>query len=454
MVDRLKDHFAISKLRGLFIWTWGAYLVLALITPQDGYKVSFLAHATLWGHVLLTFFIACIFAKDRPRNKTGCSASEFGKKEIVPIFLVISLIGLGFHLYDKIFILGLEYDKGICFAKNQWVAKGLERSGAISSAASAIGHLTFNLIFVSLFFLTVCAEKWSFRKYLGYHLLCLVSILIYSGSIGNRTIPLILYASILVLSLWRKSVGLKLFPFGSKKLVIFVASFFVIFSSYFVFIFYDRARCEIKSDVIGAEVPAEKISDYRESFVEMFGGQRSPDVPDFDKNGSVNKTGGQSRWRKLADLLSLSGLYIVHTQWTYDQILKQEKHPGSNLINSVLGGMVKIGMLNEYPARSFSSRLLHLPGSIFYSFGFSGLILFSILWGLLLARIDSVVYQFGVYGIIGYFWVGLFNVLAPLTSAANLMGFPYLCICSAVILFLHYCLSRTAGAKKIDSVKN
>lgn len=412
-----------TQLFNVHIGIWCLYFIGLWIVPQKSEidPTAAYIHLLLFLAITVVSFLAInqylnrnYKFNDQPLDQSG------GYK----IFLILSLIGLFFHLYDKIFIMNIDYTQGICSAKSQWVDSAEKRGHGISSIWSFIGHILFNLHFAFFYRLIMDKKFENSFKYVSLLVFQFFLILVYSASIGNRSVILfvVCYVATLLLLKEKKELGLIKYLW---KLRPFFISLFVVSGAYFLYVFHDRARCESGSDS-QVEVTEANIKRYQDSFNSVLGADKSVETE-------------KSIWytNKLTRLLNLSILYTVHTQWTFALVLAEPERTGSNLINSPLSWLTKLNLIGPLPNRTFSSRLLHLPGSVFYSFDFFGFYIFAMLFGGLMAA-TSFFRNKNIFSQLAYIMVGLFTLIAPLTSAANLMAFPFLLVALGAVLIQYF----------------
>jgi hypothetical protein len=102
------------------------------------------------------------------------------------------------------------------------------------------------------------------------------------------------------------------------------------------------------------------------------------------------------------------------------------------MMNTLYSGLTKVGLLpsDRIESQAFGGVFLSLPGCAYYDFGVWGMVIIAALHGTLLFAVNKLVRgnHLRVGYIFFYLLVGVFSLVSPLTSAANLMIFPYMVI--------------------------
>jgi hypothetical protein len=410
-----KNYLLIS-----YISVWAAYLFSCLVTPAKSLYKETHTQAVLLvlGYVVLsaafTFLLTALFSKkslSKPSNGLNLLYDNLKPRRLIVLMGFLILCGLLLHFYDKIFIMNIDYSAGIAKARHEWIANGIERGGGISSWQSAAGHILTNFFFTAMsIVLLFWKELLRFHKYFGY-CVSVIAVLIYSGSMGSRSVPLFFLLLVISILVMRKSLGKRFLPKGFRCLF---ALLVLLIFTYNIFVFHKRGK------VHGGNSPKQ----YTRSFFSQLRGK---------------ETSRFISGEKLPGFLSelyyygiLTTIYVNHNQWTFDYILTLDERPGQSMFNSVYGGLAKTGIIGkeQLEKRAFRGVFLSLPGCAYYDFGLPGMVIISMLHGTFLFAANHLVRKrkLTVWYLFLFILVGMFSLISPLTSAANLMSFPYLII--------------------------
>jgi len=395
-------------------WSWAIYFFLIIITGSVNLSVNKWAHLYSLIFVLVVnlsyWLLSSRFQKIEQYDKTLSKAAgwpSFSGKIWWALF-VIYLLSICFHFYDKVYVMNLDYAGGICKAKLEWIRHGASRGGEVSSVWSVLGHLGSSLFFVFTY-------EWirrSRRLVDILYYLALFLYLLYCASIGNRSsIILFLFFALSVIILYR---------YQFRQAIVKILPTLVLIVGFVFYIFMDRARCENYQQSI-TELSLQQVNTYKNSFQKSLNFTSDSDwIDQFWQSHQV------------LSLTQLSIYYITHTQNVFAEVINTENRPGQNLINSLVVWVKKAGIDIEPQARSFQGRLLHLPGSFYYSYGLIGMIIGSLLFGLLLVFTNRLnCYFFDIHIL-----VLLTCFLSPLSSPANFIMFPSILIALAVLFLL------------------
>ena len=403
------------------ILVWSVYLLSCLVTPAKSLYEDTHAQAVFLVviYVVLSVAGALLLMASFPKRDFRQEATEridrlynyLKPHRLIILTGLLVLCGLLLHLYDKVFIMKIDYSAGVAKARHEWLAKGTERGGGISSWQSAAGHILVNFHFIVMaMVLLFWKELPKFYKYFGY-IVSVVAILLYSASIGSRSVPLFFLLYVMSVLLLSKSLTRGFLPMGFRCLFVLLI---LLILAYNLFVFHERGK------VFGDNSPQK----YTQSFIPQLGGE---ETSGFDDGEDLPGFIGEMYY-----YLILSTVYVNHNQWTFDYVLTLKERPGQSMFNTLYGGLVKVGVLSRerIEPRAFSGRFLSLPGCAYYDFGVLGMIFIAMLHGFFLFAANQVVRGNTLRGgfVFLYLLVGVFSLVSPLTSAANLMIFPYMVI--------------------------
>jgi hypothetical protein len=411
-----------------YVLIWVVYFFSCLITPVKSLYEKTHAQAVFWVvvYVLLStataFLLMTIFTKRSPNEATytvGLFYDYLKPHRLIILASLLALCGLLLHLYDKVFIMNIDYSAGIAWARQKWIANGVARGGRISSWQSATGHILVNFYFiVILIVLLFWKELPKFYKYFGYSV-SVIAVLIYSASMGSRTVPLFFLLYVITVLLLGKSIGKRFLPEGFRCLFVLLCLLIFIYN---IFVFHERGKAH------GGGSPRQ----YTQSFFSKLRGEQTSG---FNMGENLSGFLGE-----LFHYGILTTIYINHNQWTFDYILTLDDRPGQSMFNTLYAGLVKLGIITkeQITNRAFSGVFLSLPGCAYYDFGILGLITISIFHGTFLFTADRLVRKskLKIWHLFLFILVGMFSLISPLTSAANLMSFPYLIISCLCLPFL------------------
>jgi hypothetical protein len=391
---------------------------LCLVTPakslyenthaQAVFLVVIYVVLSVAGAILLMFVFPKKILRQEPTTKMNRLYDYLKPHRLIILTGLLVICGLLLHLYDKVFIMRIDYSAGIAKARHEWLAHGAARSGVISSWQSASGHILVNFYFIVMAMtLLFWKELPILYKYFGYSV-SIIAVLIYSASMGSRTVPLFFLLYIISALLLGKSLGRRFLPKGFRCLFVLLV---LLILAYNLFVFHERGKKFGNSP-----------KQYTQSFFSQLEGKESSGF----------------RWgEKLPGFLReifyygiLTTIYVNHNQWTFDYVLTLEDRPGQSMFNTLYGGLFKVGLIGKEQIgnRAFSGRFLSLPGCAYYDFGGLGMFIIAVLHGIFLFAANHLVRgnKLRVWYIFLFLLVGMFSLVSPLTSAANLMTFPYL----------------------------
>jgi len=416
---------------------WIAYWASCLAVPANSlYEETHMQAVSLVAiYVLLSIAIALLLMKIAPESRYDESPDRLNllydylkPHRLIVLASSLMVLGLVLHFYDKIVIMDIDYSVGIANARHEWLSNGAKRGGGISSWQSATGHILANFYFIVMLTVLLFWEELSKKEqFLGFALSTVV-LLTYSASMGSRTVPLFFSIYVISIMLLRKPLGKKTSPL-LLRLSLFILIFLVF--TYNIFVFQKR------SEVFGDNSP----KDYTQSFFNHLGGEKT----------SYYEV-GEHLPKPLKGLfyhIVLTFVYVNHNQWTFDYILTLDNRPGQSTLNTFYAGLTKVGIIDnsQLEQRAFSGKFLALPGCAYYDYGTLGVISISIIHGIFLFFANHLVRKknLRLWHLFLFILVCMFSLLSPLSSAANLMSFPYI-----IISFL--CLPLLAQVVKLRSI--
>lgn len=312
------------------------------------------------------------------------------------VLLVVSLLGASFLFYDRVFVRSINYlDQELRAARYEWVAS--EGGGFFSVA----GNLLIPFSYIGVFF------SLRYFRYIQIRYLLIavsvVSIFCHAYLNGGRSNIFLLLVFLYVL--YCVSDYKVRFNFLFSKFFI-PAVIFCIFASYYVF-------AVVKSSASIGDVTIQELLYL--GILEMYG---VPDASFFTEAHA-----------DIICFLLYSFLYLFHGQWTSQAVYGLVEYDGYHSIVSaptvVLDrlGLIDLG-LNE---RAFADTgaFVSLPASIYYDFGWLGLIIGAAFFGLLFGL---VLYYVNTYRRLGFLGSGLVFFTMPILILSPILpayGFSY-----------------------------
>ncbi len=312
------------------------------------------------------------------------------------VLVVVSLLGASFLFYDRVFVRSINYlDQELRAARYEWVAS--EGGGFFS----VIGNLLIPFAYIGVFF-----SVRYFRYIKIRYLLMAVStfsIFCHAYLNGGRSNIFLLLVFLYVLY----CVGDYKIRFDVLFNKFFLpAVFFCVFVSYYVFVV-------VKSSASIGDVSIQELLYL--GILEMYG---VPDGSFFTEAHS-----------DIICFLLYSFMYLFHGQWTSQAVYGLAHYDGYHSIVSAPTvimdrlGLIDLG-LNE---RAFADTgaFVSLPASIYYDFGWLGLIIGAVFFGLLFGL---VLYHVNTYKKLGFLGAGLVFLTMPILILSPILpayGFSY-----------------------------
>lgn len=374
---------------------------------KGDYYLSVLFLISSIGISLLTFIVLSL-SHNQIKNKTFIYNIYPPKylNTIIYYTTFLSIISVCFIIFDRIIIQGIDYSKGVVFAREQWRIVGEDRDG-FSSVFSLIGNMLsgFPIILASLLYLYY--ERLNGRV---LFISLIGAILTIGGSTfltGGRSIVMMFSLSLLLIGLIRRFRGIGFIP---KKTSTFLRiNFSVIFISafiYTVYVFHLRAVAGGNSSLT-----------YMVSTLEHLGG----------------KYLGEERYMTsfmsdVVNYLNITGAYLVHSVWTLQSILDLNNYDGVVTFTFYRVNLARVIDMKTSTGWDFSGLFSTYLGAFYYDYGLGGAILSSILIGVLMFVSTLILYSKDLTILhIGIFLSSMYIVmLSPLLFAADIMSFPFI----------------------------
>lgn len=366
--------------------------------------------------VLQVVFVAAFVGSYHMLARPSTADISIGVNEILLAYfgILISIVGVWLLAFDKIAIQGIDYTKGIAFAREEWRRLGEGRS-APSSLFSIIGYAIGSTYFISSGLSIYWAGKFEMRNFYAINIIAFIICLMNTVITGGRSI-IVLYAVFCVVAFAANPQNRirHLFPRPTAAVILVAAV--VVFFSYSLF-------------VIGSRSSANGLRplEYAYNFLPYLGIYIDPNFLDYIGTGIRADVVG---------ILSVAAGYLVHSAVTFGAILENPEQSGTVLFTHVLTLGGRLGLWDAPDAGWFlSGRFASVPGLLWLQFGGWALLAGGIVIGSAMAAFQRWVQAspHSVIPIVGLASVGSIAILSPLSFAGDFLAFPFIVI-GAVIM--------------------
>lgn len=394
----------------------------------------FLAYLLYLSSVIIGFIIAFGLMYDKVKIKTKKnnirSHMSFSKSKLKfnsNIIFGFSVSGLLLMLYDRIFIRGINYSLGLRNARYQWLYSEIP-----SSIWSKIGNLLTPFGYVGLWFLLVHKNNLSKKQKLQLVIAALSTIIGHAAINGGRSQVLlggVLWLSIHIVLLLRDNINVEIAKGKSNKYLPIITGI-----GFVVFLTIDGI-----SESMG-------IKNYVINFAPTL-------------LGTVNSS-AMEKWSVLGNVgyvFIFFVMYLFHGQFSFRYLLSINEKNGYAFWGTLLNPIIEIIKhlnipVNSIPKDYFTTQyamFLSLPGSFYYDGGFVGIILYSLLLGMLYGVVVIKV-KYGScttgYTLAFIFFILFYIILAPIMTASGFAYF-YFIIYSFIALEV---INRIRYGKKMN----
>lgn len=324
----------------------------------------------------------------------------FAQLAKITSFLSISAIS-GFILifYDRIFIRGIDYSVGLRNARYQW----LDSTGG--SLASILGNILISFGYVGLFFLIFHYEYLSRFKKILLSVACLVSILGHAALNGGRSNILLGIIFVIISLIIKKGNQKKLLnSFDLKGIKLLFIS--TIIFGYIIFV-------TVSSAMLG-DFDLQTLTNLG---IDSLYGQVDEwfyDIEKIDKN---------------LYLIVYFLAYLYHGQWTTQVAFTLTNKFGEYTFYPFKVILYKLDLISQPLEQGYfaeTGAFMALPGAFYYDFGFLGVIILSLVLGVLFGVAMIILnYNKNISGVkLAYiFYIFFILILSPIVPA---YGFMYL----------------------------
>lgn len=319
--------------------------------------------------------------------------------------LQISLLGLAFLIYDKIFIQKIDYTMGLAGAREQWRLLGEARNGRVSSIFSAIGYIFGGGFFLPLGLLlsrrVVIPDAKRFRLFL-MSVFLLMSNSLLTGGRSNILLALTIasfgyFSSGQHTTLWRSSFVRILFLTTA-----------LIPAIYALYVFRSRA--------VGSDL---EITQYAVSFHEYLGLKLAPG---FEKFVISSRVGG------VLSVINLAASYLTHSLATAAAIIRNGVDNGDAIFGYLLTLGAKLGVSSPPTEWFLSGRFPSMPGALYLEFGIPGILYGASVTGIIAGIACSLFVQRpgSAFCFLGCASLESVLLLSPFLFAGDFLFFPFM----------------------------
>lgn len=319
---------------------------------------------------LVALFIRDFFDIQKRKNRFNKSRIKFlTRRELLFLINFSTLLGfLGILLLfiDRVILKGIDYSLGLRHARYQW--ENSVSPSILSEIISIVGNMFVPMSFISVLFLFLYWEDLRETKRLRNLMISLVNVLLFAAMNGSRSLIFIQFFLLLCISTLRKFKNRSIIPSrrkgkrSEKKFYFFLA----IAGIYVLSVFNSSA----------------KLGDYssRHLFEILY-----IDLGGYIKNNYYLAINNIFDDNSIIYLVFSTIIYLIHSQWTTEAILFLPTRNGDIFFYSIFHFLNQIGILSEAPiGYEYEGLFISLPGAIIYDFGFTGLLVFSVIYGVLL----------------------------------------------------------------------
>ncbi|MFQ2893026.1 O-antigen polymerase [Aeromonas caviae] len=346
----------------VFFTFWQMVIMLLPVTSYLPNQVFiYVLNLTYITVVLLSFFFFLyIFVQHHHYDKSSfCrSEKEFPVGRQLKFNISIASFGgiLGFLLilYDRVVVRGIDYSAGLRAARYEWL-----RESTGGSIFSVVGNLIIPFCYVAIFYLIVYKHSLTRgqRFFLTSSALCgVVGHAILNGGRSNVLIAIFIVLIILIFNVKKSTYDINVKKTKNR------------FGVYFILVI-------VATFIIGLTLQSAQLANI--SMVELLRlgisslyGQATENFEYIDND--------------IVAMVVYMMSYIFHGSWTAEAVYSLADKPGSYLLYpiSVIGSSlgivtrpIELGFFSE------SGAFLSLPGAMYYDFGFTGVIILSLILG-------------------------------------------------------------------------
>jgi hypothetical protein len=404
-----------------FLFVWGAYWVSVLFLPVEGIYPS-----SIYAFILQFLFVIFVLvgyswflvASNAARPPMWGRYQLKHLRSMIRIAIWLSIIGTICLVYDKIFIQGIDYSKGIAVAREAWRKEGESRQGGISSVFSVLGYLLGSGYYVAAVLLVLGGQALDTKSRYKAVFSVFVLLMISSYLAGGRSNVLLLAVFVVGTTVSVTGWSYK-YIFKNRFLRIFIFLLLIFSFLYLLYVFAERA-----------EATGIKASSYLRGFLPYLGLKLSPWFEERLGSGVISD---------ITSLFLLAASYITHSFSTTAAII--EHGPGEKIIIFLhpMNILHKLNLVVKPDSSWFlAGRFPSLPGALFYQYGAYGFSVLSLLLGFLggMAKYFYICRPASVISLSLFLMMYAILILSPLLLAVDFMSFPFVLWSFFLISFL------------------
>lgn len=392
----------------IIVWVlyWSAVAILPVHSVYPATLEAFLLQLVFVITVLMGYGVAHVLLKIPALPQWG-EADAFDVKGLIKVALVLASVGTIFLIYDRVFLQGIDYSRGIAYAREEWRRAGEIRAGGVSSIFSVLGYLFSNGYFVAGI-LTVAVKNGLTQKFRFFSLLCVFLLLMVNSLIaGGRSNVLLLVT--LLLATVSSQHGWRYQDFIRGHFSRLAISIMALLSAlYTLYVFYERAEA---SDMTGSQ--------YVLSFLPYLG---------LELDEWYRDVLAEDSFASFSSIFVLAASYITHSFSTTAAIVDGVQEDKVIVFLHLMNLLNKLGLAAQPDSSWFlAGRFPSLPGAILYQFGVFGLFSIGFLLGLgcALAKLFYVVRSGHIIPLSLYVASYAILIISPILLVLDFMSFPF-----------------------------
>ncbi|WP_096203111.1 hypothetical protein [Bacillus sp. FJAT-45350] len=364
-------YFLIFK---FFLFIQFIILIFEIVLPVKSAIGNF-SHRFLINVLFFSIiFVVALFTKDffYHKKRTKINTQKVRLLSLKKLSFLINLstslgfLGIAMLIVDRVILKGIDYSLGLRHARYQW--ENAVSPSVFSEIISMLGNILVPMAFISILLLFLYWEDLKTIRRLNNLVISSLNVLLFAAMNGSRSLIFIQVFLLLCISILRKYKNRSIIPAkrrgkrSDKKFYFFL----LIAILYVISVFNSSAA----------------LGDYSSKYLfEIFSNDLGGQVKDgyyLFLNNILNEN-------SIIYSLFSAIIYLIHSQWTTEAILLLPTKEGDIFFYSILHFLNQLGILNEAPiGYQYAGLFISLPGAIIYDFGFTGLIILSIIYGLLL----------------------------------------------------------------------
>jgi oligosaccharide repeat unit polymerase len=413
-----------------FLIVWMIYWILFAIQPVSSIYTNITQALMLQlSFVIVTvfFFILGSSYTGKSMNQAGFSMEFFDNKIsylAIKYGIIISVMGLAFLMYDKIYVQRIDYSQGLALARQEWRVLGEERESASSSIFSATGYLFGGAYFISLALLLSRLVKLSDAKRALGLTLCAVLLITNSALTGGRS-SILLAIVFGCFGFFTKSAIMKgKYLFEKKALNQYFKTLLLLGLAYVLQVFYSRSLAS--DQFVGA---------YSLAFLEYLG---------FVPSNWFVHIAYETDWGAALSLLNLAISYLTHSLSTTAAILSTPNQSGDALFVNFMQIGAKFGIFSQPTEWFMGGRFSSFPGALYFQYGTSGVVTGAAICGILSGALSRA-FSRNHSGVLLFFLCSiaeLILLMSPFLFAAEFLFFPSVVIGGFLTIFIAWLRSR------------